>query len=125
MLGSRVREDYDKALEAEREGRTTIDEKGRKKRPTLTDAERDNIWVEVHSRVVREKIVFHIRKVRTQKSAGGGVLVAPTEDWIRIEKPITGDPDIDNRKNRGERVVTDLATGKVLERWNADGERVM
>ena len=123
IVGSAVQKQYDDDLESARQGKATTDSKGRKRAGSLSDVERNQIWVAAVNRVIHDRVVFYSRKTDKIKLPDGAVQFIETGGSFRIEKPITGDPNIDNRKNKGERTLIDDETGQVIGRWNAEGVR--
>lgn len=128
-LYDHVKGAYDDEIERRREARSNASSKDK----ALTAEERDAIWERIWYRDVKGVIRFRIRPSVVAEGAAGrgkvkrGGKVAATvggaDKILFIEKPITGDPDIDNRPRVGTRKVL-TEDGRLIREYDAEGKLV-
>lgn len=114
-LGAHVQGAYEEELDRRREA----------SKESLTAEDRDAIWERVFHREVRGVIRIRQRVAVVEEGAGHrgkGTIVGGGVVRV-VEKPITGDPNVDNRPTVGARRVLD-ERGRLLREYDAQGKRV-
>lgn len=88
----------------------------RRKHVPLSEERGGEIWTEVVARIIDRKLVWHVDATDGEKTPKG-----ESVRW-RLEKPVTGDKQIDEVRDKGARRLLDQH-GRVRAEFDAGGQR--